>query len=289
MNAITDGPQSEEELRARILEIHDSLSKRMKQVGRYVLDHPDELAFETLAVLSERAGVQPSAIVRFAKILGYSGASQLQKVVRGGLLSNHITLAYGERVRQFNQTLSQSPDQQGQDVLNEHIEADILALQHLSGSISADDIAQAADYILKADTLYIAGMRRTFAVAAYLAYSFQQMGKRTIFIDGVGGFAQQQAHALSASDALIAISYQPYAEETAKVVQTAADCGATIIAITDSKVSPVAKPAAQVFQLREAEVRSFRSLAASFCLVQSLVIGYAFAAAAKDALPVFKE
>ena len=43
-------------------------------------------------------------------------------------------------------------------------------------------------------------------------------------------------------------------------------------------VNPVAKPASLVLQVREAEIRKFRSLAASICLAQALVISYAFAA-----------
>jgi DNA-binding MurR/RpiR family transcriptional regulator len=41
-------------------------------------------------------------------------------------------------------------------------------------------------------------------------------------------------------------------------------------------VSPVAKPATVVLQVREAEIRTFRSLSASMCLAQALVISYAF-------------
>jgi len=40
-----------------------------------------------------------SAIVRFAKTLGFSGASPMQRLLRDGLLAKHATLGYGERVR----------------------------------------------------------------------------------------------------------------------------------------------------------------------------------------------
>jgi DNA-binding MurR/RpiR family transcriptional regulator len=54
----------------------------------------------------------------------------------------------------------------------------------------------------------------------------------------------------------------------------------------------VAKPATVVLQVREAEIRKFRSLSASMCLAQALVIGYAFASNApkrnSSKLPVRK-
>src|SRR3546814_1380260 len=65
---------------------------------------------------------------------------------------------------------------------------------------------------------------------------------------------------------LIAVSYHPYAEETLQSVAAAVDSGCKVLAISDSLVSPVAKPATLVLQVREAEIRKFRSLSASMCL-----------------------
>src|SRR3546814_4578765 len=87
--------------------------------------------------------------------------------------------------------------------------------------------------------------------------------------------ARQQVHAIHAEDLLIAVSYHPYAEETLQSVAAAVDSGCKVLAISDSLVSPVAKPATLVLQVREAEIRKFRSLSASMCLAQALVISYA--------------
>ena len=98
-------PASAEELRSAILDRYESLSKRLQQIARYVLDEPNAVALETLAVLAERCSVQPSAIVRFAKSFGFEGASQMQRLFRDGLLSGNAALGYGERVRQFSQNV----------------------------------------------------------------------------------------------------------------------------------------------------------------------------------------
>ena len=96
-------PQTSEELRAAILDRYEDLSKRLQQIARYVLDEPNAVALETLAVIGERAGVQPSAIVRFAKAIGFESASQMQKVIRDGLIAGSAVLGYSERVRQFSE------------------------------------------------------------------------------------------------------------------------------------------------------------------------------------------
>ncbi len=270
-------PQTVEALRAEIMRQYDMASRRMKQVASFVLDKPEDVAFETLAVVADRAGVQPSAIVRFAKSLGYPGASQMQKVIRDELLASHITLAYGERARQFNEHAASSGAPSGNAVLDEYAEADILALSHMKQSITAAQIEQAVSAIAESGTVYIAGFRRAFPAASYLAYALQRAGKRTCFVDGTGGLWANQIRGITRDDMLIAISFRTYAEETVRCHNVAVEQGATVLSVTDSNVSPLVKGAQHVLLVREAEVRSFRSLTATMCLMQSLVVAYAFA------------
>jgi DNA-binding MurR/RpiR family transcriptional regulator len=270
-------PANAEQLRSAILKDYESLSKRLQQIARYVLDEPNAVALETLAVLAERCGVQPSAIVRFAKSFGFDGATQMQRLFRDGLLTGNAALGYGERVRQFSRSVDgKSVGDPGQ-VLSEFVEGNIMALQNLGEGIGRKSLVAAVKLIQDADTVYVAGFRRSFPVAAYLAYSLHQVDKKTVFIDNVGGMTRQQIHAISRQDLLIAVSYHPYAEEAVHVIEAATAKRCRVLSISDSLVSPVAKPATMVLQVREAEIRKFRSLSASMCLAQALVISYAFA------------
>ena len=267
-------PKSAEEFRSLLLERYDKLSKRLQQVARYVLDEPNELALETLAVIADRCGVQPSAIVRFAQSFGFSGASQMQRLFRDGLLSANAALGYGERVRRFSESVSKTAA--GDGLLAEFVRGNVLALENLSETVSEEDMRSAVDLIAKASVVHVAGFRRAFPISAYLAYSLQQLGKHVQFIDGVGGLSKPQANTIDRKDLLIAVSFRPYAPETVELVEIAARKGAKILSISDSRVSPIAKPANVALQVRDSEVRSFRSLAASMCLAQAVAIGFAF-------------
>lgn len=269
-------PATADEFRTVLLEHYDGLSKRLKQVARYVLDEPNELALETLAVIAERCGVQPSAIVRFAQSFGFSGASQMQRLFRDGLLSANTAIGYGERVRRFSESVSRTAA--GEGLLSEFVEGNILALQNLNETISEKDMRAAVDLIAGANVVHIAGFRRAFPIAAYLAYSLQQLGKHVQFIDGVGGLSKPQANSIDEKDLLIAVSYHPYAPETIELTEIAARNNGKILSISDSRVSPIAKPADVALQVHDSEVRNFRSLAASMCLAQAVVIGFAFEA-----------
>ncbi|MDP3748636.1 MAG: MurR/RpiR family transcriptional regulator [Phenylobacterium sp.] len=279
-------PTTADELRAAILDRYESLSKRLKQIARYVLDEPNTVALETLAVLADRTGVQPSAIVRFAKAFGFDGATQMQRLFRDGLMSGHAALAYGERVRQFSRAVDGKAAGEPGQVLAEFIEGNSLALQNLGETVSPAALSAAVDLMTRAETIYVAGFRRSFPVAAYIAYSLHQVDKKTVFIDNVGGMASQQVHAITSNDLLIAVSYHPYAQEAVQLIDSAVGRKAAVLAISDSLVSPVAKPATQVLQVREAEIRQFRSLATSMCLAQALVISFAFATSQPKRKPI---
>jgi DNA-binding MurR/RpiR family transcriptional regulator len=267
-------PTSADEFRATLLDRYDGLSKRLQQIARYVLDEPNAVALETLTVIAERCGVQPSAVVRFAQSFGFSGATQMQRLFRDGLISNNAALGYSERVRKFNESLNDEAE--SPSLIGEFVRGNLLALQNLEQTVSESDMRAAVELVAEADTVFVVGFRRAFPVSSYLAYSLQQLGKKVLFIDGVAGLARQQAKTITSRDLLIAVSFKPYSQETVELVEIAAGNDAPVLSISDSMVSPIARAAALVLQVIEAEVRSFRSLATSICLAQALVIGFAF-------------
>ncbi|MGI9233288.1 MAG: MurR/RpiR family transcriptional regulator [Woeseiaceae bacterium] len=269
-------PDNLESLRSAITSRYDELSPRLKQVASFVLDNPNDIALETLAVNAKRCEVQPSTIVRFAKVFGYSGATDMQRLFRNEILTSAPSPSYSERIRQF-QARSDSVDRMlPYNVMQEFSESNIIALEHLREAVRKEDLDRSIDLIQGAHTIYLAGVRRAFPVAAYLAYSLSHVEKRAFLLDGVAGMTSEQSWMLGAEDLLIAVSFKPYASETLAVVETAAANDAPLIAISDSLLSPIAKDADVCFEIKDAEVRQFRSLTASMCLAQTLVISYAY-------------
>jgi DNA-binding MurR/RpiR family transcriptional regulator len=200
----------------------------------------------------------------------------MQRLFVDGLLGS-VPQGYGERVREFTREIDSKAVGDPGQVLSEFVEGNVLALQNLGNALGHDELERAVRLLSDADTVHVAGFRRSFPVAAYLAYSLHQAGKRAVLVDNVGGMAMQQVHAVGRRDLLVAVSYHPYAEESVHLVEAAVARGCKVLSITDSLVSRVAKPATHVLQVREAEIRKFRSLSVSMCLAQALVISYAFA------------
>ena len=265
-------PDNLEALKREIASTYDELSPRLKQVASYLIDNPNDIALETLSVIAGRCNAQPSTIVRFAKVFGYSGASEMQRLFRDEILSAAPSPSYSERIRQFRKRSGEVDWLSPHNVLDDFAESNIIALEHLREAIRPEDLETAVGLMHKAHTVYLAGVRRSFPVAAYLAYSLSHVEKRTFLLDGVAGMTSEQSWMLGPDDVVIAVSFRPYAEDTAAVAERAKANGAPLIAISDSRLSPIARDAEVCFEIKEAEVRQFRSLTASMCIAQTLVI-----------------
>ena len=269
-------PKNPESLRNEIVRRYEELSPRLKQVAKFVLENPNDVALQTLAVIAASSKVQPSTIVRFAKTFGYEGASDIQKLFRDEILNLTPSANYSERIRQFSERSGTASARSAHDLMREFADNNILALRHLKEVVREADLERSLDLIEQARAVYIVGMRRSFPVAAYLAYALRHVEKRAYLIDGVAGMLGEQASIVEAEDLMIAISFQPYARETAEVVAGARERNARVIAISDSRLSPIARDADLCFEIKDAEVRQFRSLTASLCLAQTLAISYAY-------------
>lgn len=265
-----------EALRARIVQRYESLSPRLKQVAAYTLEHPNDIGLETLAVIARRCKVQPSTIVRFAKTFGYDGASDMQRLFRDELLSLAPSPSYAQRIREFNDRAGDVSLQSPSTLLREFTQGNIAALQHLNETTRQSDLERGVRMIAEAESVYLVGLRRSFPVAAYLAYALRHADKRAYLVDGLAGMIVEQSTMLGPKDLLIATSFRPYAQPTADIVNEAHERQAKVIAISDSRLSPIARNADLCFEVKDAEFRKFRSLTASLCLAQTLVISYAF-------------
>ena len=262
-----------EALQNRIVQGYPHLSARLQQIARFALDHPHDMALAKVTVIAERAGVQPSAVVRFAQKFGFCGFSPMQRVYQTALLED--VPSYSERLRRAVNITGERPPGDAVQILREFSVANTASLQHMSDEISADDILRAVEILGKAHLVHVMGVRRSFPVAAYLGYALNHAGCKAHLLRGMAGLVTEQVQLMEPKDVLIAISAHPYAAETRAVADAAVRVKVPVIAMTDSLVSPLARVAKLSFILHEAELRGFRSLAANFCVAQTLVVALA--------------
>ncbi len=265
---------SVDDLRNEIIGRYSGLSKRLQQVGKYVIDSQNDFAIETVATIAERSGVQPSAVIRFAKEFGFEGASSMQRLFRQKLISDGTSDNYRDRVRDMKRHLSSDGDETYKEYFYDLIDESVESLSRLGSKERAKGVVNFAQAIDKSDVVYLAGVRRSFPVSAYFAYGLGKAGKRAIVIDGAGGMEDQMIDCCSPADLMIATTFSPYAEETVTAAERAKKLGCKIAVISDSEVSPLAKFADKKIFVQDAETFGFRALSSTLCIAQAIVVSY---------------
>jgi len=274
-------PETYAQLEKAIVEQLPSLSKRLQQIASHALDNPSELALETIAAVSQRAGVQPSSLIRFAKVFGFSGYSDMQRVFR--LRLTDAMPDYKARLKSLDGNGARAAEANDMNALLEQfVEADVVALRRLQQNKRLGTLLeQASELITASETVYVVAHRRSFPIACYLAYALSQLNVRNVLVDGVGGMFMQQVGHAGTGDVVIAISSKAYSPEVAQAVREAKQRGVKIIAMTDSPLSPLVEHADVSLEVPQAAVGSFRSLAVTMTLAVTLVVGLGRALEAK--------
>ena len=264
-----------DELIDKIAAAYESLPRQLKSIASYVEQHRASVMMDRVSEIAQACNVHPSAVVRFSKHFGFSGFSEMQAIFRQAYTEQVAPIqSYQQRVRKL--ITNSRARLRGSDIAREFIDGSRHGLDELTSSLDTDAFNEALDLLVKAKAIYIAGVRRSFAAASYLAYALQHTRKRVILAPGLGGMHREQISSIRKGDALVAISFLPYGKETQYCVRMAHHNKASTLIITDSQMSPLARFASVLLTVREGNAFGFRSLTNTICLCQALFISLAY-------------
>ncbi len=258
---------SYDKLKGAISQAYPDLSGQLQRIARFALERPNEFALGTVAVIAEAVQVQPSSLIRFANALEYKGFSEMQQVFRGNLVER--STSYRERIDQLRR--QDRPGSKGGS-LHQFVGEAIAELGNLEETVRAVDVMTAVKLMCGADRVYVLAQRRAFPVACYLSYALSHLDIKAYLLDGAGGMLSEALKNITARDALIVTSFRSYSQPVIDAAGLAHEQGVSVIAITDSALSPL-KPFARVsFEVGSTVDQPFRSLVAPLCLAQALVV-----------------
>jgi DNA-binding MurR/RpiR family transcriptional regulator len=238
------------------------LSPKLQMAARFVVDHPAEVVTVSMRTLAERAGAQPASLVRLAQHLGYPGWPQLKEAFAQDL-GLHAE-GYGQRAR------SLAARGAGADLLGEMFAAQ-------QGNLAAAEamcqlaLKDAARLLQRAAAVHVAGFRASYPVAYALVYGYRLFRDTVHLVDGQGGALEMQLRPMTAKDALVVASFAPYSSEALAVVGAAQAVGARIVALTDSRASPLALAADVALIFSAASPSFFPSVTAAVAVSEALL------------------
>ena len=260
----TLAPRSIDAFEARLAELSADLPKRLRQCAEYLATNTDRIAVSTVAELAQGAGVQPSALMRFCQMMGFSGFSDMQRLFREAHAQGWPD--YATRLANLRDSGAGSPSA----LLAEFIEAGRMSLESLANTVDSRSLDRAVHILAQAQTVHVVGFRRAFPVATYLAYALEKMQVPVMLHDGVGGLGHR--HALRPGDALIAITFAPYSAETVALAEQARAADLPVVAITDTAMSPLRRLDTLILSVSEVDFGAFRALTATLSLAIALAV-----------------
>lgn len=253
-----------QDLIGRIKAVYHEFSKGQKSIANYILNHYDKAAFMTAARLGEVVGVSESTVVRFAIEIGCDGYPGLQKELQE-LIKSKLTSV--QRIEVSSNRINED------NILKSVLQADMEKIKLTRDEIDNESFDKIVETILNANRIYILGVRSSAPLASFLGFYFNLIfdNVRLVHTTSVSEMFEQIVRATE-GDAVIGISFPRYSRRTIKALQFAKSQGATVIAITDSKQSPLAEHADHSIIARSDMASFVDSLVAPLSVINALIV-----------------
>ena len=252
------------DLMSKIQNNLSTFSKGQRLIAKYIIEHYDKAAFLTASKLGATVGVSESTVVRFATELGYGGYPQLQKALQE-MIRNKLTAV---------QRMEVTSDRMGdQDILRSVLSSDIDKIRMTLDEIDRSSFEAAVEAILHARNIYILGVRSSASLSGFLGFYFNLMfdNVKLIHTNSVSEIFEQILR-VGDGDVVLGVSFPRYSKRTLKALEYSKKSGATVIALTDSRLSPLSQTADYTL-LAKSDMASFvDSLVAPLSVVNSLIV-----------------
>lgn len=240
------------------------LSKGQKLIAKFIREEYGRAAFMTAAKLGQTVGVSESTVVRFATEIGYDGypklQSAMQEMVRDKLTS----------VQRIDVTTNRiGTESVLESVLNQDIDKIKLTLEETS----REDFNKAVKALVNAENIYLFAVRSSSALANFLGYYFSLIfGNVRVVNTTSKDTMYEELFRINEKDAVIGISFPRYSSSAVRAMRFAKDRKASVIALTDSMISPLVEPADYVLLARSDMASIVDSLVAPLSLINALIV-----------------
>ncbi len=243
-----------------------SFSRGQKLIARYILENYDKAAFMTASRLGKTVQVSESTVVRFATQLGYDGYPSmqraLQEMIRGKLTSI-------QRIQASDGVLG------GSDLVTNVLHRDMERIRSAIDQTDASEFDRVIDTVAGAKRIYIVGFRSSSFLAGYLNFYFRLIFDNVTLVQGGAAGTFDQIFRAGPGDVVFAICFPRYSELAIKTLRFAKERGATVVGLTDSELSPVARMAECVLLVRNEMISFVDSLAAPMSMLNAVILAAA--------------
>lgn len=235
--------------------VGNALTPTERRIAEAVLAEPTLLAFGTVSDLAGRVGTSRPSIVRFATKLGFDGYTQLQQHVRSNL--SHRISRPSERIRS-----------DGDQIMPARMAIDT-AISSVFDALEGDRLAQLVAPVVQAEKIWILSgeTSQAGAQAFHSGLSMVRSGVRLLDEYALGADLSDAGP----RDAAVVFDFLRYRRQTVTATRVLADAGVTVVAITDSPLSPLVELADTWCQIEVPAIGPFDSSVPVIAMCELLV------------------
>ena len=240
-----------------------SFSKGQKRIAEYVLKHYDKAAYLTASRLSTLVGVSESTVVRFAIELGFEGYPEFQHSLKE-LIRTRLTSF--QRMEVTDQIIGEG------NVAEKVLLSDAERIRRTYEELDRAAFDEAVNRIVGAKNIYILGVRSSSYLAGFLNHCFRMIVDNVRLVQTTSSSDLfEQIMRIGEGDVMIAISFPRYSKRVINAVEYARKQQANIVALTDSRQSPLAVYADQLLAAQSDMASFVDSLVAPLSIINALI------------------
>ncbi|HVF79355.1 MAG TPA: MurR/RpiR family transcriptional regulator [Solirubrobacteraceae bacterium] len=246
----------------------DDFSRSQKDVAQYIVDHLDEVAFQTAEELARRANTSSSTVVRFSQALGFEGYPELQQSAREEYRRRHATSPVMSGPGPVAPLFSLD-----QNEFETMLAADHVNVEDTARKVSRSDIEAAVEAIATTPRLLVAGTDQMAFFASYLRHLLMLLDLRAEIVASPSQEALGRLSRIDDETLVIGLSAGRPHPLVVRAMKLARHRKARTIAITDATLSEVAKLAQIRLYYSSNSPAYVRSHTALLSMVQALAYG----------------
>lgn len=233
MSVLPDPAGDAVSIAIRIGRARPTLTRSHQQMADYVLAHPLQAATMPIDELAAAVGVSIATANRFARAVGLDGYPMLRAELVKGF---EAMLAPIEKMR-----IKLEEPATIRDVFAAALEESQRNIAATREALDPAACEAAVQAIVGAKRIYLAGFGASGWLAGLLQRGLDAHCDNVHLLAGVGGasYGGRLLSRMDPGDLLIAISYPRYVTDTIVLAQGAFERGVPVLALTDSKQSPL--------------------------------------------------
>lgn len=219
------------------------LAENQKKIAKCILDNPESILSISSSQFAENAGVSQSAIVKFSQKIGMKGFPALKIAISEELSRNNLFKSYPHKALHNSISSEDSLMVMAQKLAHEKT----ASIMETTRKINFSVFQQVISLINTAQRVQVVGIWGSGLTAKDLNYKLQKIGIMTL-VEADLHVQIAAALTLTPKDVQIVLSFTGRRKDMRIAATVAKAQGATVIAITGSKVSPLAKIADYVLE-----------------------------------------